>query len=208
MVRLIEDAGGIVIRFDFGTAKMFGLSDWIPPAPPMFFLNDHPEISADRDRFTLAHELGHVILHSLPNPNMEREADRFAAEFLMPAADIRSHLSPPIKLYSLAKLKPYWKVSMGALAKRALDLGVINNNQFVYLRMQLQQNNYTLREPPSLDIQREEPTLLTEIIKAHLWDLGYNHADLARMLHLEVEEFRSYYGLDGGSSGGLRIVAG
>ncbi|HLK69434.1 MAG TPA: XRE family transcriptional regulator [Bryobacteraceae bacterium] len=207
MVRLLEDAGAIVIRFDFETAKMFGLSEWIPPAPPIFFLNDHPEISADRDRFTLAHELGHVILHSLPNPNMENEANRFAAEFLMPAADIRPHLRPPVKLHSLARLKPHWKVSIGALAQRARDLGVINGNQFVYLRMQLQQNNYALREPPSLDIAREHPTLLLEIIKAHLNDLGYSYGDLAKMLHMELAEFRSYYRLDSGSSG-LRIVAG
>jgi Zn-dependent peptidase ImmA (M78 family)/DNA-binding XRE family transcriptional regulator len=207
MVRLLEDAGAIVIRFDFETAKMFGLSEWIPPAPPIFFLNDHPEISSDRDRFTLAHELGHVILHSLPNPNMESEANRFAAEFLMPSSDIRPHLRPPIKLFSLARLKPHWKVSMAALAQRARDLGVINGNQFVYLRMQLQQNNYTLREPASLDIPREYPTLLPEIIKAHLWDLGYSHSDLAKMLHMELAEFRSCYGLDEGP-GRLRIVAG
>ena len=205
VTRMIEDNGGIVVRFGFGTAKMFGLSEWIPPAPPLFFLNDHPEISADRDRFTLAHEIGHVLLHALPNPNMEQEANRFAAELLMPSREIRSHIRTPVKLHTVAKLKPYWKVSMGALLSRARDLGIITENQFVYLRIQLQQKGYAHREPPELDIPREQPTLISDVIKAHVQNLGYGYADLARMINVEFSEFRSQYRLDDGF-GGLRVV--
>ena len=205
VTRMIEDNGGIVVRFSFGTAKMFGLSEWIPPAPPLFFLNDHPEITSDRDRFTLAHEVGHILLHALPNPNMEQEASRLAAELLMPSREIRAHIRTPVKLYTLAKLKPYWKVSMGALLSRARDLGIISENQFVYLRIQLQQKGYAHREPPELDIPTEHPTLLDEIIKAHVQNLGYGYADLARMVNVELPEFRSQYRLDDGF-GGLRVV--
>lgn len=205
MVRLVEDNGGIVIRFHFGTAKMFGLSEWIPPAPPIFFLNDHPEISADRDRFTLAHELGHMVLHALPNPDMEQEANRFSAEFLMPSSEIRSQIRAPVKLHTVARLKPHWKVSMAALLSRARDLGIVTENQFVYLRIQLQQRGYLHREPPELDIEREYPSLINEVIKAHVQQLGYGYSDLARMLNMELPEFHSYYQIDD-SFGGLRVV--
>jgi Zn-dependent peptidase ImmA (M78 family)/transcriptional regulator with XRE-family HTH domain len=205
LVRLIEDNGGIVVRFRFGTVKMSGLSEWIPPAPPLFFLNDDPDISADRDRFTLAHELGHVVLHNLPNPNMEQEANRFAAEFLMPSSELRQQLRAPVKLHTVAKLKPYWKVSMASLLSRARDLGVMNENQFVYQRIQLQNKGYLRREPPELDIPREMPSLLSEVVREHIHQLGYNHGDLARMLHMELAEFRSCYGLND-DRGGLRAV--
>jgi Zn-dependent peptidase ImmA (M78 family)/transcriptional regulator with XRE-family HTH domain len=205
MVRLIEDNGGIVIRFHFGTAKMFGLSEWVPPAPPLFFLNDHPDISADRHRFTLAHELGHVILHTLPNPNMEEEANRFAAEFLMPSAEIRSQIRTPVKLHTVARLKPHWKVSMAALLSRARDLGIVTENQFVYLRIQLQKLGYLHREPPELDIPQEPPSLINEIIKAHVRGLGYTYAELARMVNMDLPEFRSSYQIDD-EFGGLRVV--
>jgi Zn-dependent peptidase ImmA (M78 family)/transcriptional regulator with XRE-family HTH domain len=206
VIKSVESAGGIVIRFDFGTSKMFGLSEWNPPAPPLFFLNNNPEISADRDRFTLAHELGHVLLHAMPNPDMEKEANRFASEFLMPAKEIRAHLTPPIKLHTVARLKPFWKVSMAALIECAVDLGVINANQHVYLRMQLQQKGYSRREPAELDFPRERPTLLMEIIQAHVRELGFGVSDIARMVNMTTSEFRAFHGLDAEQYGGFTVV--
>lgn len=205
LIKTIEDAGGIVVRFDFGTKQMFGISEWIPPYPPLFFLNDNPEITADRDRFTLAHELGHVLLHALPNPKMEEEADRFAAEFLMPERDIRPHLIAPIKLHSVAKLKPYWKVAMAALIRRSRDLSIINENQYTYLRIQIQQRGYRLREPRELDIKREHPTLLREIIRAHTQELGFAISEVSAMVSMGVEEFRAFHGLNDTPSG-LKII--
>lgn len=205
LTRAIEDAGGIVVRFDFETTKMFGLSEWILPAPPIFFLNANPEISADRDRFTLAHELGHVILHDLPNPLMENQADRFAAEFLMPESEIRPYLISPVKLATAARLKPIWKVSMAAIMHRAKELGIINENQYTYLRIQLQQKGYRLREPKELDIPREQPSLLGEIIQAHVQDLGYDVNELADMVCMSTSEFRVYH--EKREQSGPRLVA-
>lgn len=198
LIRAIEDAGGFVIRFNFGTSQMFGLSEWTPPAPPLFFLNQHHDISADRDRFTLAHELGHVFLHAMPTPEMEKEANRFAGAFLMPEPDIRPHLIAPIKLHSVARLKPYWKVSMAALIARARELDVINENQYTYLRIQLQDKGYRLREPAELDIQREQPSLLSEIIQAHVQNLGFGLTEIADMVNMRLAEFRDYHNLNEG----------
>jgi Zn-dependent peptidase ImmA (M78 family)/DNA-binding XRE family transcriptional regulator len=207
VIQSIEAAGGIVIRFDFGTSKMFGLSEWNPPAPPLFFLNNNPEISADRDRFMISHELGHVLLHSLPNPNMEKEANTFAAEFLMPEREIRVHLRPPVKLHTVARLKPYWKVAMAALIYRAHELEMINDNQHAYLRIQLNQKGYGRREPVELDIPREKPTLLREIIQAHIKELGFGVSDIARMVNMTTSEFREFHNLDAEQYGGFKVVS-
>jgi Zn-dependent peptidase ImmA (M78 family) len=48
-----------------------------------------------RARFSLAHEIGHAVLHwdrfdAPEGPDAEREAHRFAAALLMPAAEIRA----------------------------------------------------------------------------------------------------------------------
>lgn len=137
---------------------------------------------------------------------MEDEANRFAGEFLMPERDIRSHFKGPVKLHTVARLKPYWKVAMAALIHRAEDLGVINHNQYVYLRIQLQQKGYRFREPAELDIPREQPSLLTEIIRAHVRDLGYGYTEIAQMVNMEPAEFRQLHRLDEGSAG-LRLVA-
>src|ERR1700730_1023199 len=81
----IEAAGGVVLRRSFGTSKIDAMSKWAPGEPPLFFINS--EIPADRCRYTLAHEIGHIVMHQVPTPDMEGEADRFAEEFLMPEKD-------------------------------------------------------------------------------------------------------------------------
>ena len=55
---------------------------------------------AERYRFSLAHEPGHLVLHQSPGDSsvQERQADEFAAEFLMPARDIRSAFTPRVGL--------------------------------------------------------------------------------------------------------------
>src|SRR5437870_1642062 len=76
MIRTVESAGALVYRVDFATRLLDAVSHWSPGMPPLFFLND--DAPPDRLRFSLAHELGHVVMHSVPTDNMEKEADRFA----------------------------------------------------------------------------------------------------------------------------------
>src|SRR2546428_12825632 len=79
----------------------------------------------DRRRFSVAHELGHLVLHQVPQGSphgLERQADMFAEEFLLPAAAMREALVPPVTLTTLADLKGHWGVSLQALIRRARTL--------------------------------------------------------------------------------------
>ncbi|HVV71496.1 MAG TPA: XRE family transcriptional regulator, partial [Verrucomicrobiae bacterium] len=104
LVSAIENAGGIVFSYPFGHRKVDAISLWVTGSPPLFFVNS--ELPGERQRFTLAHELGHVIMHRVPNENIEEEADRFAAAFLMPETDSRMDLQR-LTLSRAAALKPY-----------------------------------------------------------------------------------------------------
>jgi hypothetical protein len=68
-------------------------------------------VPGDRYRFTLAHELAHLVLHNHPagDEEMETEADEFAAEFLMPAKEVRPYVAAP-SLGRLGRAKAHWKV--------------------------------------------------------------------------------------------------
>ena len=79
VIEAIENAGGIVMPFDFGSQKVDAMSQWIPGLPPMFYLNTH--FPADRTRWSAAHEVGHVVMHRLVGSDAEAEANRFASEF-------------------------------------------------------------------------------------------------------------------------------
>jgi Zn-dependent peptidase ImmA (M78 family) len=158
----------------------------------MIFINE--SMPWDRIRWTLAHELGHILMHRLPTPNMEEEADRFASEFLMPASVIRPELSD-LSLVQLASLKPRWKVAMSALLRQALALKKITERQYRYLWMRMSSLGWKTREPEELDILAEHPFLIKEFINLHLNTLKYSIQELCDVLGIYEDEFSSLYKL-------------
>lgn len=193
VVRCLEDAGGIVVRVDFDTRLLDAVSRWLPNMPPMFVVNSSNP--PDRERFTLCHELGHLVGHTSPHPTMEDEANRFASEFLMPAADIKAALHD-VTIPKLAALKRYWKVSMAALLRRAYDLGTINERRYRTLNIQLSQAGYKTREPVETDPPIEETTLMENLIAFHMRDLSFALEELADYLHVTPEYLLSLYDVD------------
>ena len=195
LTSLVEKAGALVAHSDLGGASISGVTFSVPGMPPLMVLNtDQP---ADRMRFSLAHELGHMIMHRFPTSNMEQEANTFAVALLMPAPDIRQYfLGRRIDLSLLAALKPEWKTSMAALLMRAHNLKFISDNQNTYLWKQISARGYQLREPPELDFEHEKPELIGQILQLHVDALGYSISDLAKLLCIHEREFRSLYAMD------------
>ncbi|WP_299736041.1 ImmA/IrrE family metallo-endopeptidase [uncultured Roseobacter sp.] len=204
LVDWVERAGCIVVHCDFAALKVDGFTVQIPDMPPCIFLNRNQP--SDRQRFSLAHELGHVVMHRVPSPEMEDEANSFAASLLMPARDIRPLLAgKKLTIQRLASLKPVWRVSMAALLVRAKTLETITRNQSGYLWRQISSMGYRKSEPPELDFDIEQPSVLPEIIKLHLEDLGYDVSDLAKALHSSEDDLKALHTITETKSH-LRIV--
>lgn len=194
LTRILEAAGVIVVHSALGGSAVDGVTFRAPGLPPLIVLNtDQP---ADRMRFTLAHELGHLVMHhAQPTQDMEQEANDFASSFLMPSRDIRPYFARRVDLRLLAELKPVWKVSMASLLMRARSLGVLAYNQERYLWQQFSIAKIRLSEPPELNFPHETPTVLPELLEAHIQQLGYSVADLAGLLHVQPQELSVLYGL-------------
>jgi Zn-dependent peptidase ImmA (M78 family)/transcriptional regulator with XRE-family HTH domain len=191
VVKTIEVARGIVIPIDFESRLVDATSCWPRKMPPLFFIGTN--FPTDRMRFSLSHELGHVVMHQdNPNPYQEYQANQFAAEFLMPEDDIRPYLSD-INLPKLATLKPYWKVSMAALLKRAKDLNTITERHAKTLWIEMGKAGYRVREPLELDLPKEEPKLLEEIIGVYCNQMGYSIEELAKLFDLHPHEVCHIY---------------
>lgn len=203
VVDLIEEAGAIIVPFDFEKANIDGISLWPIGMPPLIFVNfDRP---MDRIRFTLCHELGHLVLHRTPpsdGGDIEEQADRFASEFLMPQKDILPSLRDA-SMQKFAALKLYWKTSMASLIKRASDLGTITDRQTKYFWMQMGKLGYRTIEPPELAPPVEKPWLLENIIETYHHELKYSVKDMSEVLNLNMFEFKNIY-LRGFN--GLRLV--
>jgi Zn-dependent peptidase ImmA (M78 family)/transcriptional regulator with XRE-family HTH domain len=190
LTQLIENAGGIVIRMSFGTRHVDAVSRWILGMPPLFFINS--DLPGDRDRLTLAHELGHIVMHKVPGTTMEDEAFEFAGELLMPEKEIRPFLGF-LTLPRLANLKLVWRVSMAALVTHAARLGAITKNQERYLWMQLGRAGYRQHEPIELEVEKEPAGLLQELFDLHRETLGYSTLDLSQWFAVHEHELVSIY---------------
>ena len=190
VVRSIEAAGWFVLPIDFGSSRVDALSLWDRDLGPILFFD--PNKPGERVRFTLAHELGHAILHSeaMPSKETESQAFDFASEFLMPAEQIRSELVG-LDLERAAQLKLVWKVSIAALIMRAAKLGVITENRKKYLFTRLSQLGYRKREPGELST--EPPALVYNIARLHLETNGYSISELSERLGISDHELRERF---------------
>src|SRR5439155_20247362 len=153
LVDVIESAGGVVVFRDFGTQKLDGMSCWPRKGPPLFFVN--ASIPMDRARLTLAHELGHLVMHATPPPrDPQGEANVFAFEFLAPHAELIGDLRR-LRFGLLPELKAHWRLSMNAIVMGAKRAEALKENQLRSLFVQLSRRGYRTSEPYPLT--PEEP---------------------------------------------------
>jgi Zn-dependent peptidase ImmA (M78 family) len=193
LIRLVESAGVVVVFRSFGTTGQDAVSTWPqePGRPPMMLVN--ADVSADRLRFTVAHELGHLVMHAMLGDNQEKEANVFAGEFLAPANEIRTHLEglTTSDFRRLMALKVEWGMSMAALIRRAHDLQTISDRQYREFQVRLGKLGWRTSEPG--DVVRENPSVIGKIIALQRSEHDYSDDALARLAEMTEEAFRRHY---------------
>lgn len=164
---LIEAAGGIVLRVDLGSddveaAYLHPLGDPVR----WFFVNTRAE-AGDRVRFSLAHELGHAVMHDVElhpdTKQAEDESNRFAGAFLISASELRAELPRGrLRVAHLVELKRRWGVSMGAIAMRARQIDAITRDELTQIWKEIGWRGMRTHEP--LDIAVERARILDEAL--------------------------------------------
>lgn len=178
LIHWMEAAGCVVVAQDFGTDRVDALSQWVAGVPVVLVNTTAPP---DRLRLTLAHELGHLVLHREEVvEDLEEQANAFAAEFLMPEAMIRSDLRD-LTLAKAGALKRVWWVSMQALIERAFHLRLLPPTKRTSLYKQLSARGMRANEPFGEFIPREEPAL-TAAIATQLRGQGLSPDEIAHMV--------------------------
>lgn len=184
----------LLLSFDFNTERVDGRCTMAKDTYPIIVTNK--TLLGDRQRFTLAYELGHLIMHLHTQPKYDRdlshEANLFAAEFLMPEKDIRNDLQD-LSLAKLGDLKRKWKVSMQSLVYRASDLEILSENQKRYMMQQFNQQNIRRREPKELDIKTEQFKLVRDLLTNYRNKQKLSVAKMAAQLNLTSEDFLNRY---------------
>jgi len=189
---LVESAGIIVVQRPFGTTHQDAVSSWPddPRASPLIVVNTG--LSPDRLRFTLAHELGHLVMHRVPTDTAEQEANAFASAFLAPEANIRPDLHGLTgrDFGRLLSLKEKWGLSVAALIRRALDLEVIDDKVYRGMNIELSRLGWRRSEPGH--VPAEQPRLLSKAIEAQLAS-GVSVADISGYAEMTVDAFTRHF---------------
>jgi Zn-dependent peptidase ImmA (M78 family)/DNA-binding XRE family transcriptional regulator len=201
MVALLESRGFIVIRSEFRVSDIDAFSCWQDNRPYIFLATD--KNCAVRSRFDAAHELGHMILHRHLSQDqvedgdilnqIEREANRFAAAFLLPAKTFVSEIYSS-NLRQFISLKSRWKVAMAAMIYRCKDLGVFDERQYINLRKQMSFEGIIKHEPLDDTIAIEQPQIISQCVKLIAASSIKQATDFVLDLHLSAKSLAALAG--------------
>lgn len=187
----LEKLGILVVHFDARTPQFSGVSTDLGTNNYLIIVNK--QMTGARLRWTLAHEFGHIVMHRLPTPDMENEANAFAGEFLMPGEEIAPELND-VDVPKLASLKRHYKVSMTGILTNGIHSGAISEWKQRRLWVELAKRGITRRSEPLEElVPVEQPSLMDELIDFHLNDLDYSIEGLASVLGLHLTEFVQLY---------------
>lgn len=194
---LFEERGIKVLSIDH--KKIDGLTAKVHrkenDALPVIVINETDW--AERKRFNLAHELGHMVLEVSKKVKEEKAAHRFAGAFLMPAealwAEIGKHRSS-ISIGELLRVKELFGASIQAITYRCKDLGIFGPSLFRHLFEIYSQRGW--RSPPfkeagALPPGLEEPKRLERLCFRAIAEGAISEAKTAELLNISVRELNS-----------------
>jgi len=162
MIRAAERLGCFVLPMRAELGRHVGLSSRANLVPVICVsrpsANPAHDVPGDRQRFTVAHELGHLALHGGLGPpasseearQIEKQAHLFAAAFLAPADAMLDELAENggrVTLQTLATIKERWGVAIKMLVMRFRTLGIIDANQARSLYKQISSRRWNKNEP-------------------------------------------------------------
>ncbi|WIH89843.1 ImmA/IrrE family metallo-endopeptidase [Brachyspira pilosicoli] len=175
--------------------------------------------SVSRLNFSIAHELGHILLHKDIMENntevdrkkfnkIEDEANDFASAFLLPTEEFIKEVNiynPLFLLDGFTELKRFRKVSISAMIRKLHKLGIISNLKYTNLYKQISKRGWNKREPldnpndiPKTSIFRDSINLLLEkkLSVQELLDefsnngISLNPRDIEELLNLDENRLK------------------
>lgn len=201
LIEVLEENGLKVLRSEHARASDFdGLAAEANGHTVVLVGEDLP---GDRQRFTIAHELGHLVLAGRLKGELakdeERACNRFAGAFLVPAEEVRKALGSKrswIEPRELYLLKQQWGLSMGGWSYRAADLGIIKRSTLNRFWGLMRKHGWNKTEPdpqyPPEKPRRFERLIYRALAEELIGDsraaelLGIPVAELARQRNLEA----------------------
>jgi Zn-dependent peptidase ImmA (M78 family) len=142
---LLEHAGVLVVGLPLQGDRRDAYSLWLSESPVLALLDTN---AGDRQLWSIAHEIGHLLMHRGigASKSLEEDADEFAMHFLTPLSVIKNEIPSRATLQQFALLKRRWGVSIAALVRTARRLEIIDDDRYMSLFRQMSARGERLRE--------------------------------------------------------------
>jgi len=192
LTTLLEDKG-IKIGIISGITKFDALFTECDDNPIIVLKKDLPRA---RQRFSLAHELGHCLLDVEGGLDEEKAMHRFAGAFLVPSEKVIFELGEKrhkLSIKELMLLKEKYGLSMAAWVYRAKDLGIISPALYVKVQKIFSRQGWK-KEEPGDTVSGEVPVFMSTLVfKSHAEGL-ISTSKAAELLNQNISTFCSFEG--------------
>lgn len=155
--------------------------------PVVMFNEKYP---GDRQRFSIAHELGHLVLEVEGELKEEKACDRFSGAFLVPRDVFVNDVGEERRRISqreLELLKQKYGVSMQALVYRMKDLGIIRQNYYRRIFQWINKSGYK-KEEPGEPVPREQPRRFERMVQHALAEEYITDRRAAELLDRDADD--------------------
>jgi Zn-dependent peptidase ImmA (M78 family)/transcriptional regulator with XRE-family HTH domain len=188
MIDTLESHGVMVISTGLeGSEKFDGLAGEVSGIPMVVVSANKP---GDRQRFTLAHELGHLVINGrAPDLDEEKACNRFAGAFLLPKESLVGQIGESrhaLEAQELYLLKHEFGISMMAILMRLADCQVITANQ---------KKNYYIawskwrKTEPGEQYPAENTFLFKQLVYRALGEEYIGESKAAELLQMSLSSF-------------------
>lgn len=198
LVDLLENRGiRVYMLEDNHDAKFDGLAASVDGHPVIVVGKQWP---GDRQRFTLAHELGHLVLHGhlADLIDEEKAANRFAGAFLLPKEALQAEVGArrtAVEWREVALLKTEYGLSMRAISHRLRDLQVIADDVFVSMQRTFMTRGWNKAEPVAYP--QEKAHAFEQLVFHALAEEYVSESKAAELMQKSIPEFKRLRAMDG-----------
>jgi len=197
VTRTLESVGCVVTTFE-GVSENIDAFSYYRGRP--IIVRNTAKHSTSRLRFDLAHECGHLVMHTnaeAGDPLLEEQANYFASAFLLPRGALLQEfpLGQRLNWTGLFLLKTRWGVSIQAIVRRAYDLGLITAVQYRNAHVYISRKGWKRAEPANSEPKPEPIEIVPTAFDLLSKHRGLTPEMIAHMLHVDCSILRKF-GID------------
>jgi Zn-dependent peptidase ImmA (M78 family)/DNA-binding XRE family transcriptional regulator len=194
LLELIEEKGIKIFEISLEEdVKFDGLSAVIAPSNvPVIALKKETDIV--RKRFTVAHELCHILFHveSDSPKGVEKHCNAFANELLLPEEQLIEAIGKKrksISMFELKKLKGIYGISIQAILYKIWELNIISDRKYRSINIIFSKNNWKKNEPGNY-LKKEKANRFKQLVLHAVAESYISLGKAASLLNMPLYDFR------------------